>query len=225
MRQKKKMSPILQKEYLVFLLIPCIQVFACVQYIDGFDRVISYLLYILVNVVVTILMYRGIELLGAKYDLRRWQISVCLILGLVVVDQAIKGVLQYTGFESRVIGEWVMIKQVHNVNQTGLFNYFHIQLERIFVILFKVCTFAVLLCFYSKVKTKEARIAFLLLVAAQLSNLFDTLLRNATLDYIYFYKLICYDLKDYFVDAGLAAFLLSLWLRYQKEKQSVERRD
>ena len=114
----------MKKEDLVFLLIPFIQVFACIQYIDGFDRVISYLLYILVNVAVTILIYRGIELFGARYDLKRLQTSVCLILALVVVDQVIKGVLQYTGFESRVIGEWVMIKQVHNVNQTGLFNYF-----------------------------------------------------------------------------------------------------
>ena len=112
------MSRIMKKEDLVFLLIPFIQVFACIQYIDGFDRVISYLLYILVNVAVTILIYRGIELFGARYDLKRLQTSVCLILALVVVDQVIKGVLQYTGFESRVIGEWVMIKQVHN-DQAG----------------------------------------------------------------------------------------------------------
>lgn len=198
-----------KQKSLIFFLIPLIQVFGCIKYIDSLDRLISFLIFIIACAIVSMTIYHSVKFIDSKYNI--YKITTCswVIVLLVFIDQAIKIILEHTGFNGKVIGEFVMIKQTHNINQTALFNCFNIELDRWIVLLFKVFVFAVLLCLYKKIKTKDAMIAFILLITAQISNILDTIIRNYTLDYIYFYKLTCYDFKDFLVDAGVASFLVS----------------
>lgn len=79
----------------------------------------------------------------------------------------------------------------------------------------------ILFCLF-KVKNEKLKVGVALLASAQLSSLLDSLIRGYVLDSFYYYKLVCYDLKDYYVDAGLGIILIAIMCT-QKTKEKLQR--
>ena len=210
--------------YLIFLIIPLSSIFYYIKYIDSADRAIGFLLYVAVSFIFMALLWKIVSAVNSRFDLKKLSVISVTAVGLAAADQLIKLVLSKTGFETKVIGKFFMIKQRHNIYQNGIFNFLKIESSLTSMIIFKAVILALVICLYKLFKSDTAKKAYVLLAAAAASHLLDSILYGYTLDYIYFYKVMTYDLKDYYIDAGISLIILLMLIneiKKSKEKKKV----
>lgn len=210
----------MKKEKLLFLLIPTVQVLASVRYFKSYKQVVSSIIFVLSGFLFSLLLYKLLCIVFSKFKLSNKHIIGLLVL-LSFLDQVHKSLLEVTGFNSNIIGEYFQIKQTHNINQMAILNHFNIELNIIAVVAFKIILFMIFAFCLFKVKNSDYKIGLVLLVSAQLSSTLDSLIRGFVLDSFYYYKLVCYDLKDYYVDAGLAIILIA-YISEQTSKRKIQ---
>ena len=210
--------------YLVFLIYPLLSLVYYIKYIKSFERALSFMLYVAVSFIVTVLLWKSISAVNSRFDLKKISVISVTAVVLAAVDQLIKLVLSKTGFETKLISNIFMIKQTHNVNQTGLFNFLKIETSQTSMLIFKAVLLVLVICLYRLFKSDTAKKAYVFAAAAVTSHLLDTVFYGYTLDYIFFRKTIVYDMKNYYVDVFVAALIIIVIgheLKKSKEKKKV----
>lgn len=197
------------KEILCFLFIPIITSIYYIKYLDGISSVVTLILYISINFGISILLYRIFTLI---YNIRKIKHSeiMSIIVGLISIDQIIKMYIDYLDMKPIVFNNIIGIKPTHNKEQMAILNLLRVQWSDEIIIVTKLLMVLLIIFIFIKIKHKNKNIflAFILLEASSISNLFDSIFWGYTVDYILFYGFTCYDLKDFYVDTGLGLLLL-----------------
>ncbi len=78
------------------------------------------------------------------------------------------------------------------------------------IIVFKLVFIVILFCVFCMLKNKNRNYmsAYILLMSAAIVTFIDTMFWGYTLDWFYFNKLTCYDLKDFYVDTAIGFILI-----------------
>ena len=209
------------KHYLVFLIIPCSSLFYYIKYFKSIERGLGFLLYVVISFIFMCLLWKAVSFIDTRFDIKKFSVTALTASVLVILDQIIKLLLCKTGFEIKIISKLFMIKQSHNINQTGIFNFLNIEITQVHAIIFKTILLIVILCFYSFCRSEISKKGLTLLVAGAVANILDSVFYGYTLDYIYFYRTTTYDLKDYYVDAGLSVLILC-FIKYSNKKEKQD---
>ena len=215
-----------RKYYPLFLVIPLSSLLYYIKRMDSIEVVLSFILYVAVSFILMVLLWEFISLIDSRYDIKKLSVTAVTAAVLVILDQLIKLVLYYnTGFETGIFGRLFMIKQTHNINQTGLFNFLNIEITQAHAIIFKTVILAVIICFYWFCKTEMLKKSLTLLIAAAAANILDSVFYGYTLDYIHFYRITTYDLKDFYVDAGVSAFILCILINENNKSKIKNKKE
>lgn len=211
----------MKKEKLIFLTVPVIQVLSSAIHFKTYKQVVSSFLFIISSFLISLMLYYCLCAILSKCNIsNKYKIPSLLILFLFL-DQAHKYLLEITGFNGKIIGDFFKVKQTKNENQMATLNYLDIEFNIAAVICFKILLFIIIIFCLFKVKNTNLKIGFTLLGASQLSSILDSSIRGYVLDSFYYYKLVCYDIKDYFVDAGIAIILIAI-ISMQKNKGKIQ---
>lgn len=204
------------KKALCFLILPAVFIITRLPLVKEPRQLVSFGLFILVNYAVSLLFYFILNKTGSN-----WLKSVLTALILLTADQLLKIAVHISGIHVRLIGDFLKIQPTENLNQTAMFNFLGLELGFGFIIIFKIVIILALLFIFYKIKNKSSYLwcAFALLLAAGLSNLADSAVWGYTLDYVYFYRLTCYDLKDFYVDTAIGFVLMEIILNRKKAAQ------
>ncbi len=204
------------KKTMCFLILPAVFIITRLPLIKAPSQLVSFGLFILVNYAISLLF----NFLLNKISFTRIK-AVLTALLLLTADQLLKITVHISGINARLIGNFLKIQPTENLNQTAMFNFLDLELSSGFIIIFKTLIILALCFVFFKIKNKSEYLwcAFVLLLAAGLSNLADSAAWGYTLDYVYFAKLTCYDLKDFYVDTAIGFVLMEIIL---KRKEAVQ---
>ena len=86
-------------QYLVFFIYPLLSLVYYIKYIKSFERALSFMLYVVLCFVITVLLWKMISAVNSRFDLKKLSVISITVVVLVVIDQLIKLVLSKTGFE------------------------------------------------------------------------------------------------------------------------------
>ncbi len=204
------------KKTLCFLVFPVIFIITRLPLVKEPPQLVSFGLFILADYGVSLLLYFLLNKIGFT-----WIKAFLTALILLTADQLLKIAVYISDVNVRLIGDFLKIQPTENLNQTAMFNFLGLELGVGFVIIFKIVIILALFLIFYKIKNKSAYLwhAFALLLAAGLSNLADSVFWGYTLDYVYFYRLTCYDLKDFYVDTAIGFVLMEIILKRKKAVQ------
>ncbi len=205
------------KKTLCFLIFPAVFIITRLPLVKEPEQLVSFGLFILLGYVISLPFYFIMNKM--RFDPLR---SVIAALILSAADQLLKIAVYISDIRVKLIGDFLRIQPTENLNQTAMFNFLGLELDGGFVIIFKIVIILVLLLIFIKIKNKSPYLwhAFILLLAAGLSNLADSVFWGYTLDYVYFYRLTCYDLKDFYVDTAIGFVLMEIILFYSKKSRA-----
>ena len=208
------------KKILIFFIVPLSTVLFNIVHFDTVFQWLSSFVYIFVNVTFSIVCYKLFDSNRLSTKSSKKQIII-LIIALTLIDQLIKVIIHFTQSSIGIIGEIFRIKISKNTNQTAMFNLFGIELDTLLITIMKLFLIVLLIVFFMKIKNKSNNLwcAFILLLSASIANFIDSAVWGYTLDYIYFYRLVCYDLKDFYVDTAIG-YLLIVFLFSHKSKNN-----
>ena len=209
----------MKKYKFLFLAIPVSQVVADIRYFDSTKQIISSVLFIVSNFLMSLLLCDALFKLTKKES---QYIELAYTVLLTVLDQGIKVVLELTDWNCNIIGELFQIKQTHNNSQVAVLNHFGVVFDIRIVIALKIVLLVIFLTLLLKNKNKFLGVGLQLLTSAQLSSVIDSSFRGYVLDSFYYYRLVCYDLKDYYVDAGIIVVAIYIILKLDNKKQKKE---
>jgi len=204
------------KKTLCFLILPIIFIITRLPFIKEPQQLVSFGLFILADYGVSLLFYFILNKTGSA--LTR---SVLSALILSAADQLLKIAVYISDIRIRLIGDFLKIQPTENLNQTAMFNFLGLEFGRVPVIIFKAVIVLALIFIFWKLKYKSPYLwhAFTLLLSAGLVTLADSVFWGYTLDYVYFYRLTCYDLKDFYVDAAIGFVLMEIIFNRKKSVQ------
>lgn len=201
------------KKILCFLILPVAFILTRIPLLKEASQIISFGLFIAVNFVVSLLFYFILK--KVEFTL---PIAILTAVFLSMVDQLIKIIIYKFDFSIELVGYFLRIEPTKNLNQTAMFNFLNLELNGTYIIIFKAVLVLALLCIFIKLKNKSAYIwyAFVLLLSAGISNLADSVAWGYTLDYVFFSRLTCYDLKDFYVDTAIGFVLIEILFNRKK---------
>lgn len=182
------------------------------------SQIISFGLFIAVDFTVSILFYFILK--KVEFTLPRAILTAVL---LSVTDQLIKIIIYKFDLSTKLVGYFLRIEPTKNLNQNAMFNFLNLELNSTFIIIFKAVLVLALFCIFIKLKNKSAYIwyAFVMLLSASITNLADSVAWGYTLDYVFFSRLTCYDLKDFYVDTAIGFVLIEI-LFNRKNRETEE---
>lgn len=195
---------------LFFFVSPVLFIFFSMWMFKTEKQFISSIVFIIINYAASIVLYMILK--TGKIEKRK-AIVIASIMVLSILDQGIKFIINKWNIDFHIFGDIFAIRPTKNLNQTAMFDFFDIEMDAGWILFIKLFAIGIIaLCFkFVKRKNDTCFYAFTLFMGAAVSNFLDTLLWDYTLDYVYFYKLTCYDLKDFYVDAAVGLILIALY--------------
>lgn len=210
----------MKKEKLLFLIIPLIQVLLSLRYFKSYKQIVSSILFIASSFIISLILFKILSKFSLKYSISHKFANLIVVLVFTILDQINKLFLECTGLNCNIFGDYLQIKQTKNENQMAILNHFSIEPNITLIVIIKFLLLAaILFCLY-RFDNKNLKFGFILLVSSQLSSFLDSLFRGYVLDSFYYYKLVCYDIKDYYVDAGIAIIIMSI-VSLQNDKEKI----
>lgn len=196
------------KKLLCFMIFPLVFICSRITYLNELYELKSYMLFLGFDFLICIIMY-GLTTKILKQTYKVHDIVIFIVLGSSI-DQVLKLIVCKYKMNISVLGDLLQIKQTKNINQMAALNILNIELNTNIIVIIKIFVLIVLLTLLIKNRKKKNNLvyAFLFWVMAALSNVLDSIFWGYTLDYVYFYHLTCYDLKDFYVDMAIGCFLL-----------------
>ena len=194
------------KDRYYFVIFPMLLILTRIRYINNIYDVISYLLFGVVNYAISIVLFIKMKRMS-DVNLKK---IIILILSLVSLDQLIKLIIDRYDINVNILGKLFRIEPTKNMEQNAALNFLKIDLDDSLIIVFKLLLIFILFGIYFIVKNKNRNYmsVFILLMSAAIVTLIDSVFWGYTLDYIYFNKLTCYDLKDFYVDTAIGFILM-----------------
>lgn len=211
------------KHYLIFFIIPLSSLFYYAKNFKDTETILSFCLYIGISFCFMAALWKIITLIDYRFNIKKLHVSAITIIAFATLDQVIKLILHKTGFESKIISKFFMIKHSHNINQTGITNFLNIETTQTLMIVIKAVMLVTIICLYKLFKSDTAKKGYILFTSGAVAALFDSIFYGYTLDYIHFYGIITYDLKDYYVDAGASAVFLMIIVNEIKKSKEKRR--
>lgn len=201
------------KKILCFFILPVAFILTRIPLVKETSQIISFGLFISVDFAVSLLFYFMLKRI--KFNLQK---SVITAVALAAADQLIKVIVYRFDFNLKIVGDFLRIEPTKNLNQTAMFNFLGLELNGTFIIIFKAVLLLVLFYIFVKAKYKGVYLeyAFVLLLSASIATLADSVAWGYTLDYVYFSKLTCYDLKDFYVDTAIGFVLIEILFNRKK---------
>lgn len=195
------------KKILCFLILPVVFILTRVPLVKEASQIISFGLFIAVNFTVSLLFYFILK--KVEFTL---PMAILTAVLLSAADQIIKIIIYKFDLSTELVGYFLRIEPTKNLNQMAMLNFLNLELNHTFIIIFKAFWVLALFCIFIKLKNKSAYIwyAFVLLLSASIANLADSIAWGYTLDYVFFSRLTCYDLKDFYVDTGIGLVLMEI---------------
>lgn len=195
------------KKILCFLILPVVFILTRVPIVKEASQIISFGLFIAVNFTVSLLFYFILK--KVEFTL---PMAILTAVLLSAADQIIKIIIYKFDLSTELVGYFLRIEPTKNLNQMAMLNFLNLELNHTFIIIFKAFWVLALFCIFIKLKNKSAYIwyAFVLLLSASIANLADSIAWGYTLDYVFFSRLTCYDLKDFYVDTGIGLVLMEI---------------
>lgn len=206
------------KKILCFLILPVVFILTRVPLVKEASQIISFGLFIAVNFTVSLLFYFILK--KVEFTL---PMAILTAVLLSAADQIIKIIIYKFDLSTELVGYFLRIEPTKNLNQMAMLNFLNLELNHTFIIIFKAFWVLVLFCIFIKLKNKSAYIwyAFVLLLSASIANLADSIAWGYTLDYVFFSRLTCYDLKDFYVDTAIGFVLIEI-LFNRKNRETKE---
>lgn len=194
------------KDRYYFVIFPMLLILTRIRYINNIYDVISYLMFGVVNYAISIVLFIKMKRMS-DVNLKK---IIILILSLVSLDQLIKLIIDRYDINVNILGKLFRIEPTKNMEQNAALNFLKIELDDSLIIVFKLLLIFILFGMYFIVKNKNRNYmsVFILLMSAAIVTLIDSVFWGYTLDYIYFNKLTCYDLKDFYVDTAIGFILM-----------------
>lgn len=209
------------KKILCFLILPVVFILTRVPLVKEASQIISFGLFIAVNFMVSLLFYFILK--KVEFTL---PMAILTAVLLSAADQIIKIIIYKFDLSTELVGYFLRIEPTKNLNQMAMLNFLNLELNHTFIIIFKAFWVLALFCIFIKLKNKSAYIwyAFVLLLSASIANLADSIAWGYTLDYVFFSRLTCYDLKDFYVDTGIGLVLMEILFNRKKldTKETVQ---
>lgn len=209
------------KKILCFLILPVVFILTRVPLVKEASQIISFGLFIAVNFTVSLLFYFILK--KVEFTL---PMAILTAVLLSAADQIIKIIIYKFDLSTELVGYFLRIEPTKNLNQMAMLNFLNLELNHTFIIIFKAFWVLALFCIFIKLKNKSAYIwyAFVLLLSASIANLADSIAWGYTLDYVFFSRLTCYDLKDFYVDTGIGLVLMEILFNRKKldTKETVQ---
>lgn len=209
------------KKILCFLILPVVFILTRVPLVKEASQIISFGLFIAVNFTVSLLFYFILK--KVEFTL---PMAILTAVLLSAADQIIKIIIYKFDLSTELVGYFLRIEPTKNLNQMAMLNFLNLELNHTFIIIFKAFWVLALFCIFIKLKKKSAYIwyAFVLLLSASIANLADSIAWGYTLDYVFFSRLTCYDLKDFYVDTGIGLVLMEILFNRKKldTKETVQ---
>lgn len=209
------------KKILCFLILPVVFILTRVPIVKEASQIISFGLFIAVNFTVSLLFYFILK--KVEFTL---PMAILTAVLLSAADQIIKIIIYKFDLSTELVGYFLRIEPTKNLNQMAMLNFLNLELNHTFIIIFKAFWVLALFCIFIKLKNKSAYIwyAFVLLLSASIANLADSIAWGYTLDYVFFSRLTCYDLKDFYVDTGIGLVLMEILFNRKKldTKETVQ---
>lgn len=154
---------------------------------------------------------------------------ILIIICMVCTDLLIKILVFFAKPNIPIWGIYFKIKYVPNYYHTGLFSLLKIETPYLLMIVFKAILVALGIYlftrFYKKVNV-FIDVALICVLSAMICGLFDILVFNHTVDYLFINGYVVYDLKDIFVDISLCLFIAyqsdSMICDMSRKRQSKE---
>lgn len=192
---------------LLFLVLPLVFVLSKIGNTNEPKMFFCYTIYVIIDFLMSICL--SFVYMLFKRDMKLKVLGI-MTVALVLIDQGLKFLVSRFQIQINVIGEYFQIQEHRNIHQFAGLNFLNIHLNQYAVVLIKIALIVILLVVIIKSfkRNKEYISVSLLLMAAAVASLLDSILWGYTLDYFYFYNLICYDLKDFYVDAALGLILM-----------------
>jgi len=205
----------------LFALVPFLQVVPSVIYFTSYKQYISSVMFIVGAFLVSIIMYKVLLIVLENKNNYFIKLSLVSIL-LLLIDQIQKALLLISNINLRIIGDYFQIKQMRNYNQNSILNYLDLGISKEYAILLKICVIILPIVFFIKTKNSKMKIGLMLLIVASVASLVDTILRGYVLDSIYYFKLFCLDIKDYYIQTAVAIIIAEYFegeIRKQKDRK------
>ena len=206
------------KNFLAFLIVPIATVLFQLMYIDTVSQIISCFVYLAVNRVFSLICYksfndRTISLNSSK------ALIFALISVLTITDQLLKVIVHLNQASLDIIGKYFRIQISKNTNQAAALNLFNIELDTALIAAIKFFLIVIILLAFIKFKNKSNYLlyAFILLLPAAIANFIDSVVWGYTLDFFYFHRLVCYDLKDFYVDTAIGYLIITFLFASNKQ--------
>ncbi|MBR1742742.1 MAG: signal peptidase II [Lachnospiraceae bacterium] len=204
---------------LCFFLVPMITVCANLKYVKNGQEAFSYFLFILCDFFICVFLFTLLRCFFSPLS-RKGPGKFFLFTSVgVLLDQVIKVVISFYGGSFYLLGKYVQISPTKNENQMAVLNRFDIEIPGTIILVAKlILVFGILFVYFrfdrknSDLKVKNqtgfVNMFFVLFLAAGISNFLDSAFWGYTLDYMRFWHLTVYDLKDFYVDAAIGGLVI-----------------
>ena len=96
---------------------------------------ISSIVFIIVNYIASIVLYMILK--TGKIEKRK-AIVIASIMGLSILDQGIKFIINKWNINFQILGDIFAIKPTKNLNQTAMFNFFDVEIDAGWILLIKL---------------------------------------------------------------------------------------
>lgn len=198
-----------KKLFFFFLLCPLFQVIPHIKDINSVETIISYIVFIVTDYAFCLIVYWVSCKVMNKI---KWKLKdyILFVTGLVVVDQILKLIIYKVNPDFNIIGTLLKIRIKENYHQMAILNFFDIEINSLSIIFFKSLLIIFILVVFMCIKNKNSNhiLAFVFLFSTGVATLVDSICWGYTLDYIYFYNLAVFDLKDFYSDVAVGLILL-----------------
>ena len=186
-----------KKRFLWLMLIPVLFVVSRIPVIRTAGQVISCALYLVINFLFALLL--GMLFCKSKNKIEKIPYAVFMVMGGTVLDQIIKLFIHKFDVKVNIVGKYLAVKERKNMHQMAMLNFSDVTLDVEWILLIKVLvTFLMIAGYlYYRKKNQEGAFGFLGIAIAGVTTILDTVCWGYTLDYVYFYGLVSYDLKDF----------------------------
>jgi hypothetical protein len=208
------MTAYLKKYIWVFISIPVITALPQTPHLLSVRGVLSAILFSLISATFAF----GVCVLFCKLNTVR-KIIMCTII--VAADQGLKILMYVSQFQFRPHNYVISISISENHSQNGVLNFLGIIPTAGIAIALKITLLAVLIIVFVLLnkKYKVAAMGCILMLPVGICTLSDSLFWGYTLDYVGFYRLYVYDLKDFISDAGAGLLLIGVLDVYFEERK------
>ena len=195
------------KRFLWPMLMPVLFLVSRIPVIDSFGQIISCALYLLANFLFACILER--LLFKSESKLKKISYVCFFIVVGTTVDQIVKLVIHRFNVKINIVGEFLAVRARKNTQQMAMLNFLDLSMDTKWILLFKILMTVLMILGYwfCRKRNTEGAFGFIVLTITGVATILDTVCWGYTLDYVYFYRIVSVDLKDFLANIAMGYVL------------------